>query len=236
MEKITAILLSAGTGSRMHTDIPKQYLDLCGRPVIAWSVEALQKCPLIDDIILVAGRDDIDFCRERVISRYGFSKVTKIIPGGAERGESVLCGLEAADQDTTFVLIHDGARPLIDQNSITRIIDAVRIYRAAVLAVPSTDTVKVVDSEEMVVSTPDRKTLRMMQTPQAFAYPMILRAYQSVKSIGVAVTDDAMAAEHIGMKVKVVEGSRRNIKITLPEDLMIAELMMNCRAGNGEAT
>ena len=225
--KITAVILSAGSGKRMHADRPKQYLDLCGRPVIAWTIEAFERCPRVSDIVLVAGENDIGYCRREVVEKYGFSKVRKIVPGGDERGDSVLLGLRASDPETAYALVHDGARPLIDQGTLDKVIDGVIRYHAAVPGIPAKDTVKVVDEEEFVMSTPQRSTLRLMQTPQAFSYRLILDAYEKIHREGIQVTDDSMAAEYAGgVKVRIVEGSPRNIKITTPEDLVFAEELL----------
>ena len=229
MQKNAAVILSAGAGRRMHQSMPKQYLDLCGKPVIAWTIEAFQQSPDIDEIVLVTGTDQVMKCQEEIVKRYGLTKVSKIVPGGAERGNSVLCGLRALRGDTSCVLIHDGARPLVGQAVIARVTEAAALYGAAAVAVPARDTVKIVDEQEMVVSTPDRRTLRMMQTPQAFSYPLILTAYEKVFADGVTVTDDAMAAEYAGARVKIVEGDVRNIKITVPQDLLLAELLIKDR-------
>lgn len=226
-DKITAIVLSAGSGKRMHAAMPKQYLDLCGKPVIAWTIEAFERCRRVTDIVLVAGASDLDYCRRDIVDKYGFSKIKKIVPGGAERGDSVLCGLRASDPDTSYVLIHDGARPMIDQQALDRIIDGVMKYHAAVLGIPAKDTIKVVDGEEYVINTPERSRLRLMQTPQAFDYRLILDAYEKVIGEGVKVTDDSMAAEYAGnVKVRIIEGSPANIKITTPEDLVLAEALL----------
>ena len=215
MQKNAAVILSAGAGKRMHQSMPKQYLSLCGKPVIAWTIEAFQQSPDIDEIVL-----------EEIVKRYGLTKVSRIVPGGEERGDSVLCGLHALSDDISCVLIHDGARPLVSQEVIVRAAEAAALYGAAAVAVPARETVKIVDEQEMVVSTPDRRTLRMMQTPQAFSYPLILAAYEKVFADGVTVTDDAMAAEYAGARVKIVEGDVRNIKITVPQDLLLAELLI----------
>lgn len=226
--KITAVVLSAGTGQRMHSKVPKQYLDLCGRPVIAWTLDAFQKYEDIRDIILVAGRGDLAYCAEEIVRRYGFTKVSAIVPGGAERGESVLCGLHAAGTDTDYVLIHDGARPLTDQTLIQRVIAGVRKYGAAIPGIAETDTVKMTDEKGFVTSTPPRSTLRRVQTPQAFSYRLILSAYEKALNDGVHVTDDSMAAEYAeeGVRIRVVEGSPVNIKITGKDDLALAEAFL----------
>lgn len=226
-EKITAIILSAGVGRRMKSNIPKQYLDLCGKPVIAWSIGAFENSRFIDDIILVAGKDDLNFCKAEIVEKYRFRKVRRIVPGGCERGDSVLCGLRAADADTKYVLIHDGARPLVDEDTIERAVEGARKYRAAVVGIPAKDTIKVVDREEFVTSTPARSSLRVIQTPQAFAYDLILKSYEKVIEDGIRITDDAMAAEYAGhVRVKIVEGDVRNLKITTKEDIDTARMLL----------
>ncbi len=230
--KVTAVILSAGVGRRMHSAIPKQYLDLHGKPVIAWTIEAFERCAGVDEVILVAGEQDIPFCTREIIERFGFRKVRKIVAGGKERGDSVLCGLLAASPDTEYVLVHDGARPLVDQKTILRAIDGAKRYKAAIVGIPAKDTVKVTDQEGFVVSTPDRSTLRIIQTPQAFEYKLILEAYEKVAEDGIRVTDDAMAAEYAGhVKVKIVEGSPRNLKITTMEDIVTAEMLLEAPEG-----
>lgn len=219
----------------MNSSVPKQYMDLCGKPVIAWTIEAFQNDGEITDIILVAGEEEIAYCREMITEKYGYDKVTRIVAGGKERGESVLRGLYAADPDTDYVLIHDGARPLIDRPCIARVIDAVRSCGAAIPGIPVKDTVKVTGMDNMVKETPDRRMLRLVQTPQAFSYRMILRAYEKTLHDGVHPTDDSMAAEYAGRTaVRIVDGSTENIKITTPVDRAAAEAILRDRIRFGQ--
>lgn len=233
-ERISAVVLSAGSGRRMGTEVPKQYLDLCGRPVLAWTLQAFQDCPQVSDIVLVTGQRDQDRCRREIVDAYGLTKVSRIVPGGSSRGESVLCGLRQMNPKPSFVLVHDGARPLLDQVCLGRLIDAVRENGAAILAVPARDTIKVADEGDWVLSTPDRATLRQVQTPQAFVYELIRDAYERAIRDGVLVTDDSMAAEYAGCrKIKLVEGSPANLKITTPEDMVVARALIEARGARG---
>ena len=232
MKKCTAIVLSAGKGKRMGTDKPKQYLDLCGKPVLYYSLKAFQNS-FIDEIVIVASGSDFSFIKEEIIDRHGLNKAVKIVEGGAERYDSVLNGLRAAG-GCDYVFIHDGARPFIDDEILKRAYDTVVKYGTAIVAVPSKDTVKLVE-EGVSVDTPDRSRVWLMQTPQVFRYEEILNAYEKMKeaenlleSDGVKVTDDAMVMEYFGeLPVHVSAGSYRNIKITTPEDMIIANAFLN---------
>lgn len=222
--KSTAIVLAAGKGKRMNSGIHKQYLLLAGRPVLCYSLEAFQKCPFIDEILLVAGAGEEEYCRHEIVDRYGYDKVSRILPGGRERYDSVYAGLKAAS-DCDYVYIHDGARPFVNGEMLSRAREAAEKYQACVVGMPVKDTIKVMDSEGFASSTPERKSLFMVQTPQVFSYSVIRKAYDKVMSEKeIQVTDDAMMVEKaMNIKVKLVEGSYENIKITTPEDLKIAE-------------
>lgn len=222
----TAIVLCAGSGKRMHSDTPKQFMDLCGKPVAAWSLEAFQKFDGVQEIVVVTGESDIDFVRSRIGGLYGFSKVSRVVAGGSERCLSVRNGLRAADPHTDYVFIHDGARPMLDQGILSRTLEAVRKCRAVAAGMPSKDTMKITDAEGYVVTTPDRRHLWAVQTPQVFSYPLVRDAYEQLTDEDVAaVTDDAMVVEcKTKTRVRLVEGTYRNIKITTPEDLLTAEL------------
>ncbi len=226
-----AIVLSAGSGKRMKSDIPKQYMDLNGKPVIYYSLKAFQESK-VSEIILVCGKDDVEYCTEEIIKKYHFTKVSAVVPGGKERYHSVFEGLKAI-QGADYVLIHDGARPMIDDEIIERTMEGARQQKACVAAMPVKDTIKVADPNGYVDHTPDRSTLWMIQTPQAFSYPLIFDAYDKVLKAEKnaeqipAITDDAMVAEYAtGCRVKLVQGSYENIKITTPEDIHIAELFL----------
>ncbi len=250
MERITAIVLAGGSGSRMKSPIPKQYMDLAGRPVLFYSLSAFAKSE-VTDIVLVAGAGEADYCKKEIIARYGIPRVRAIAEGGRERADSVYAGLLAAE-GADYVLIHDGARPLVSPEVIARSIEAVRRDGACVAGMPAKDTIKVVDSDGYAVETPDRSSLYIMQTPQSFSYPLIRSAYEKylgrvggsareganapdgenarnggVAGADVVATDDAMVLElAAGKRARIIEGSYGNIKVTTPEDMVIAEALL----------
>lgn len=231
MEKFAAIVLSAGTGSRMKSDIPKQYMDLNGRPVIYYSLKAFEDSN-VESIVLVTGRDDIEYCRKEIVEKYGFTKVKAIVEGGAERYDSVFEGLKAIN-DCDYVMIHDGARPMLDSNIIERAWRGAVEYKACVVGMPVKDTIRIVGTDGTAISTPDRKSLWQIQTPQAFDYRLIYEAYSKVLADVKAgkqkanITDDAMIVECASnVKVHMTEGDYRNIKITTPEDIQVAEIFL----------
>ena len=226
-EKTTAIVLAAGQGKRMHSKIQKQFLEIQGHPVLYYSLKCFQESPLIHDIIIVTGEDMISYCKREIVERYQLTKVSAVIAGGKERYDSVYKGLLACEE-CKYVFIHDGARPFLDEEIIKRNIQAVREYQACVAGMPVKDTIKISDEEEFAAATPDRSKLWMIQTPQTFSYALIYEAYEEMlKTEDTAITDDAMVLERIkGKKSKLIEGSYRNIKITTPEDLLIANVYL----------
>lgn len=240
-KRCTAIVLAAGQGSRMGTKVQKQYLEIEERPVLYYSLAAFEQSEIIDDIILVVGEGQIDYCRKEIVERFHFTKVDTITVGGSERYESVykaLCVMEDDDMQTPnrdgYVFIHDGARPFVDEAILERAYDAVEKYSACVVGMPSKDTIKVADADRFAQETPDRKYLWMIQTPQVFEVSLIKEAYfKLMRESYIQVTDDAMVVEQmLGTPVKLVEGSYENIKITTPEDLPVAELFVRLRKRN----
>lgn len=226
-KKHTAIVLAAGKGSRMQSAVPKQYLELCGKPVLYYSLAAFEES-FIDEIILVAGKDDISYCKEQIVERYGFQKVTKIIAGGAERYLSVYQGLLAAEE-ADYIYIHDGARPFVDAAILSDAKACVEQYQACVAGMPVKDTIKIVDAEDFAKETPERKYVWQVQTPQVFSYALVREAYDMLMEDqnAYSVTDDAMVVETmLNYPVKLFQASYKNIKITTPEDLQIAELFV----------
>ena len=175
----------------------------------------------------MTGEESISYCKEEIVQKYGFTKVSAVIPGGKERYDSVYEGLRAC-KDTEYVLIHDGARPFIDHRIIERGLMAAAQTGASVTGMPSKDTVKIADEDGNVSETPDRSSVWIVQTPQIFQYPLIYGAYTSIRQKEMTgITDDAMVAEHeTGVKIRFSEGSYRNIKITTPEDLEIAKVFL----------
>lgn len=226
-KKHTAIVLAAGKGSRMQSAVPKQYLELCGKPVLYYSLAAFEES-FVDEIILVTGKDDISCCKEQIVERYGFQKVTKIIAGGAERYLSVYQGLLAAEE-ADYIYIHDGARPFVDAAILSDAKACVEQYQACVAGMPVKDTIKIVDAEDFAKETPERKYVWQVQTPQVFSYALVREAYDMLMEDrdAYSVTDDAMVVETmLNYPVKLFQASYKNIKITTPEDLQIAELFV----------
>ena len=223
-ERNTAIVLAAGQGKRMHSKIQKQFLEIGGKPVLYYSLRCFQESPLIQDIILVTGEESISYCKEEIVQKYGFTKVSAVIPGGKERYDSVYAGL-CECRDCEYVLIHDGARPFVTEEILKRGLQKVKETGACVIGMPSKDTVKLSDEEGYVKETPNRKCVWTIQTPQIFSYPLIREAHDSIRQKDMSkITDDAMVVEQeTGAKVALAEGSYQNIKITTPEDLLVAE-------------
>lgn len=220
---IHALIPAAGAGRRMGADTSKQYLTLCGQPILVHTLSLFQNHPAIDNILLVAPEDEIVFCRDEIVAPHDFDKVGRIVAGGRERQDSVRNGLRACDAaDGDIVLIHDGVRPLLVAELVDASIAAAERTGAALVAVPAKDTIKVV-KQGKVLSTPDRQTLWQAQTPQVFRYDLIASAHEKAYKVGYHGTDDAQLAEWAGHEVTVVEGDYRNLKITTPEDLMLAE-------------
>ena len=216
----TAVIVAAGKGRRMGTEISKQFLPLCGKEILAHTVEKFEKAACIRDIILVTGGDALQDVWQ-MAQEYGWKKIISVTEGGKERQDSVFLGLQQVPQDTEIVLIHDGVRPFVTEEILERSIAAAKETGGCVAGVPAKDTIKVCDAEGFAIATPDRSTLRQIQTPQTFRRKEILAAYEKAKADGFLGTDDASVAEHIGFPVRVIMGSYRNIKITTKEDLLI---------------
>lgn len=227
--KVAAIVLAAGEGKRMGSGIPKQYMLIKSRPLVYYTLKAFEESP-VDEVILVTGEDEIDYCQQYIVDRYHFEKVTKIVAGGWERYASVYNGLQAVS-DADYVLIHDGARPMIDEQLIRKCIRSVMKYRACVVAMPCKDTIKVVDEDHYAIHTPERKTLWQVQTPQCFEYQLVRDAYEALmESKNDKATDDAMVVEtYANVPVKLIEGGYDNIKMTTPEDVKIAGSLMHVK-------
>ncbi len=228
-KKCTAIVLAAGQGKRMGTEIQKQYLEILGYPVLYYSLKAFQESDIIDEIILVTGSEELEICKMDFVEKYSFTKVVHVIEGGKERYDSVYNGLQRVSNDSEYVFIHDGARPMLTDKIIADGYANAVHYKAAVAGVPSKDTVKVVDQDTFAIDTPNRSTIWNIQTPQIFEVALAKQAYETMMHEPHShVTDDAMVVEAFaGYHVKVYEASYENIKITTPEDLKIAELFLN---------
>lgn len=226
MKHISAIVLAAGKGSRMHSDVPKQFMDLCGKPVLFYSLAAFEKSS-VEDIILVTGEEDIEYCRKDIIEKFHFNKVKKIVAGGMERYWSVRNGLQAA-KGADYVLIHDAARPCLTQEIIENSILEVSKTGACTVGMPVKDTIKLVDGDGFGIETPPRNYLWQIQTPQSFCYKDIIEAYEKMEQAkDTDITDDTMIIErYLRKKTKIILGDYCNIKITTREDLLAAEIFL----------
>lgn len=228
-ERCAAIILAAGQGKRMGAKIQKQFLNINEKPILYYTLETFERSSYIDEIVLVVGDGLEDYCRTEIIQKFGFHKVKQLVVGGKERYESVYNGLGVLSEERPdYVYIHDGARPFVNEAIMKRAYREVCSSKACVAGMPSKDTIKIVDSENMVKETPERKYLWQIQTPQVFSYALIWEAYRKLMA-GTErnVTDDAMVLEKMEhFPVKVFEGSYENIKITTPEDLCVAEAFL----------
>ena len=231
--KSAAVVLAGGSGKRMHADVPKQYMMLCGHPLLYYSLRAFEDS-FIDDIVLVTAAGEEEHCRETIVERYGFGKVRAIVPGGKERYHSVMQGVKAVSTDADYIFIHDGARPFITQEILERVLGDVQEKQACVVGMPVKDTIKIADAQGFVADTPKRASVWQVQTPQVFAADLIRRAYGKLEkeeaellARGVEITDDAMIVELLTkQKVFLTQGNYENIKITTPEDMKYAEWLM----------
>ena len=231
-----AVILAAGSGKRMGTDVPKQFLSLCGEPALTWTLRAFEESSVQQSVLVVSSDEAEEFCRREIIEKHGFQKVRAFVRGGAERYDSVWNGLtalsEVLDPDSGYVLIHDGARCLVTPDLIERTLADAKRCGAAVASVPVKDTIKRVDDDGFSAETLERKTLRQMQTPQTFSYALIKEAYCLMieEHPQPDVTDDAEVLQRMCSRASFLsEGSYENLKITTPEDLLLAETILKSR-------
>ena len=234
MNKITAIVLAAGSGRRMEKKKKKQFMEIKGKPVIWYSLFEFEKSR-VDEIILVTGKEDIDYCKKEIVEKYNLKKIKNVVAGGSERYESVYNGLKEVTGN--IVLIHDGARPLINNEIIERSIEGTIKSDACVVGVPVKDTIKRANKEGYIIDTPNRSELWITQTPQSFKTDLVKMAYKKMKeelekgNTTLNITDDAMVVEEFTTnQVRFVQGDYKNIKVTTPEDIDIAELFIELDA------
>lgn len=221
----SAVIVAAGRGTRMGMDINKQYMDICGKPMLARTLQVFEDCDSIDEIILVVNSRDIFYCKQNIIEKFNFSKVKSLVSGGETRQNSVYNGLCDVSTGCDVVVIHDGARPFILPEEIVACIDAAYEYGASTIATPVKDTIKLTDGEGFIRETLDRNALWAVQTPQTFLYSLIMAAHRKAIEDDFTGTDDAMLVERMGIKIKLVRGSYNNIKITTKEDIKLAEIL-----------
>lgn len=216
----------------MGGSVPKQFLALGGQPLILYSLRVLQASPVIGEVILAVPQSEMDYCFTEIVAKHRFTKVTKVVPGGQERQDSVRHALEATHDDVDVVLVHDAVRPFFTPRMVAEVVATAHAKGAAIIALPMKDTVKQVGADHIIERTVDRQSLWLAQTPQAFRRDWLLAAHRKAHEEGVRATDDAYLIEWYGYPVSVVEGSGENIKVTRPEDMIIGEAILAAREGS----
>ena len=224
--RVVAIVPAAGRGLRMNHHLPKQYLPLGGKPIVARTLLRLQSFAVIDEIFLAVGREEKEYCEREIVKKYGLTKVCQVIEGGEKRQDSVYNALEKIEGGASLIVVHDGVRPFLTENVLMEAVAQANIHKAAVVAVPITDTIKVAKQHGFIERTLPRDDLWAVQTPQVFEYGLILDAHRKARKDNFLATDDASLLERMGYSAKVVEGSTENIKITTAEDLIMAEAIL----------
>ncbi len=224
--KADALIVSAGKGHRFMGEKKKQFYLLANKPILAHTLDKFEACPLIHSILLVVGEEDMDYSLKEIVEKYQYKKVSQIIPGGKRRQESVKNGLDLLPKNTEVVVIHDGVRPLVTREMIEESIRSAMRFRAVVFAMPVKETIKVAHSDGTVLRTLERESLWQVQTPQSFQVDLIKKAYTRAFEDGFMGTDDASLVERLGEKVYILPGAYANIKITTPEDLLLAKFLL----------
>jgi len=234
--KADALIAAAGKGQRMRGGVKKQFIPLMGIPLLLYTLRAFEEFEGIEHIYLVLDEGDFEYCTGEIIQKYGIKKVVKLVPGGQLRQDSVWNGLEAMEGHCDIVIVHDGVRPFVSSGILKRLMAAMRDYQAVVTAIPTHDTIKRVDAAGNVVDTLQRDALFHIQTPQGFRYDVIKEAYERASREGAEGTDDAYFVERMGIRVKVIEGSPLNLKITTPDDIALANwILQEGKLAGGES-
>jgi 2-C-methyl-D-erythritol 4-phosphate cytidylyltransferase len=227
-----AIVLAGGAGKRMGAATAKQFLLLDNRPILVHSLQVFEDCRPVDGVYLVVNQRDLPLIQEEVLEAYKFNKIVKLVIGGRLRQDSVRNGLEAIDEPCDVVVVHDAARPFVSPAFVEKTISLMEMFDAIIPALPVKDTIKAISKEGFVSKTLERDSLWHVQTPQTFKYDLIIRAYREGVAKKLLGYDDATFVESLGKRVKVIEGSPYNIKITTPEDLIIAKGILSQLKGN----
>ena len=229
MKKNYGIIVAAGKSRRMNSTVSKQFIFIGGKPILAHTLDAFERSPLIYQTVLVINENEIEKCKEVIVNKYNYNKIRGIVPGGEERQDSVFNGLKALPSDTNLVVIHDGARFLVTPEIINRAVKAAHDSNGVVVAIPVQDTIKESRSNKIISKTFTRNRLWAAQTPQVFPYSIIKEAYIKASETGFIGTDDASLVENLGYEISLVRGSVENIKITTNFDLILAEIVLNRR-------
>lgn len=225
MCKACAVIVAGGKGKRINAGINKQFIEINGKPIIYYTLKAFQRHEDIKSIVLVAAPEEVEYCKIEIVQKYEFKKVTHIVPGGAERRDSVFNGLKAVES-SEIVLIHDGARPFVNSDVITQGIKFASLYGASSCSVSPKDTIKVRDENGFSKETLNRNSLACLQTPQCFKYDIIYKCHEKIQGLQNDFTDDTSVVEYFGHHVYLYSGDYRNIKITTPEDLLVAKSLL----------
>jgi 2-C-methyl-D-erythritol 4-phosphate cytidylyltransferase len=228
--KTAAVIVSAGKGHRFLEGRKKQFYSLAGKPILAHTLDKFETCSSIHSIFLVVAQEDLEYCMKAIVEKYRYRKISQLIPGGKRRQDSVKNGIESLPEDMEIVAIHDGVRPFVTREMIEESIQSAARFQAVVVAMPVKETIKMVHSNGTVLKTLDRESLWQAQTPQTFKISLIKKAYQKAIQDSFIGTDDASLVERLGVKVHILPGSYSNIKITTPEDLMLANLFLKTKS------
>jgi len=228
------IITAAGKGTRLKSDINKQFLSLCGKPILAHTISVFQRASHIDEIYVLVPQEFVEYTQKNIVKKYGFSKVTRIIIGGETRQETVGIALKFAPDNCSIISVHDGVRPLIYSTDVNKLIELLiesnqkdQMVQGVILAAAAYETIKKIDIEEGIVKTIPRETVYHAQTPQTFFKDSLIKAYLKAENDNFTATDDSMLVERTGYKVKFLKGNHENIKITTPTDLFLAELIIS---------
>lgn len=224
--KICTLIPAAGEGNRLKSAVKKPYVALAQKPILTHTIQRFEQNTAVDEIFVLVNEADFEMCRATVLASYAFQKVQPLVAGGATRQQSVHNGVRALPADTDFVIVHDGVRPFVTDETIFACLDAAAEWGAAVAAVPVKETIKIANAEDFIVETPPRERLWTVQTPQVFRKSLLEEAHQIAEEKQLTATDDAALVEHLGHPVKLVNGSYANVKITTPEDLRIANVFL----------
>ncbi len=227
--KISVLIPAAGQGSRMDSSVKKPYLMLGDKPILSHTIDRFEQNSVIDEIFVIVDESDFPMCQKEVLTPFGYRKVNELVPGGTTRQESVFKGLCTLSNDVDYVVVHDGVRPFIDEDIIFACLEAAEDYGVSISAVPVKETIKVANSNLFIDHTPDRDSLWRVQTPQVFRKSILVDAHEKAIQDGFSASDDAALVEKLGLPVKLVLGSYQNVKLTTPEDLRLAETLLNDR-------
>ncbi len=225
-EWVAAVVPAGGAGTRMGNEVPKQFLQLGGVPLLVHALRVFESSKTISEIVVVVPEDAVTYCQQELLPQFAFSKISTVTAGGARRQDSVWNGVQAADERTKIVVVHDAVRPFVTGTMIEEVVDGARTHGAAIVAIPLHDTIKRAAPDGMIETTLDRQRLWSAQTPQAFNVELLREAHRSSQKAGVEATDDAFLVERIGHRVSIVNGSPDNIKVTRPEDLVRGEAIL----------